>query len=178
MNALTDEERADFVRIGNPGTCEKALRIIDAHAADRAALVAQLGAAKADAERFKRDALNEGHHCIRCEDECNRLRAQVAELTRERDEARRDLETVSNDNLHLLREVTRLTEAPAAAERDAKQAWREQDEALNERNEARQCQEAAEARVRELTERVSQALTGLRPGSPVREALEEALRAP
>lgn len=59
----------------------KALRIIDAHAADRAALVAQLEQTRSDwleAARVRED-----------------LRAQVAELTRQRDEARAELESMT-----------------------------------------------------------------------------------
>lgn len=62
----------------------KALAFIDAHAADRAALVAQLEAA----EREMRSSHRVCENLLR---ERDAAEAQVAELTRERDEARDQL---------------------------------------------------------------------------------------
>lgn len=53
--------------------------------------------AEAEVERHKRDALNEGGHCIRCEDECNRLRAEVERLRALVAEVPAPLSSVSQD---------------------------------------------------------------------------------
>lgn len=75
---LTDEERSDLEETGEG---EKALRLLDAHAADRAALVAQLEAANAQADLFAERARN-------LETQWRGAEAQITRLTRELDEAR------------------------------------------------------------------------------------------
>lgn len=137
---LTDDERA-YMNPGFPdSTTAKALRIIDAHAADRAALVAQLEAAKAEVERLRAVIMvqEEPDSCARCDtvmdgnaaatgDICHdcwqslethagnarklaaaveakhSAESQVAELTRERDEVRRQLELTNNPVCYCLK---------------------------------------------------------------------------
>lgn len=139
IEQLTDEER-DHLGNGFPadsqigGSGRKALRIIDAHAADRAALVAKLDVSE----------------------------TKVAELTRERDEARANVGFVGEALTAAESEVTRLTEALAAAQR--KLAYelgvegsvaRAVGAAATQRRKAERFKGralTAEARVRELTE--------------------------
>lgn len=115
----------------------KAVRIIDAHAADRAALVAQL-----EEQRASVLAL--------AEERVRGLQAQVAELSRERNEARAELTKSECYRVNAESEVTRLTEALAAAERKCGDLG-EQLERCSEMREfnARE-RNAAEARVRGL----------------------------
>lgn len=148
---LTKEERealsrcARCVRDAVPrDEIGKALRIIDAHAADRAALVAQLEVS----ETTWRD----------CKEANDGMAAIIAELTRERDEARAQLEMLEPDpnevalrletteakNRSLESEVTRLTEALAASER-------KDEERVEQVMDEMRLREAAEARVREMS---------------------------
>lgn len=180
---LTEEERYEIRRDEHLTHVDKALRVIDAHAADRAALVAQLEAANVLLHRVR--------HPVNCHDDPSddidvylsdhpsptpthaALVAQVAELTRQRDEALEErviirdladdwadqarsaearLETVLDERNrrvdYLGAEVIRLPEALAAAERREKAANLDADH-NGERA------EAAEARVRELEARIA-----------------------
>ena len=171
IETLTDEERDSLENDTGAGCGRKALRIIDQ-------LTRELDEALdagTEANREKSAALGELNQALyACEHwsrEAKHNADEVARLTRERDEAVSDHDAIHEQLRDAQSEVARLTKALAAANRGAA----ENGEAADT---YRERAEAAEARVRELTERVSQALTGLRPGSPVREALEEALRAP
>lgn len=108
---LTDEAPAPCPTCGMPIEPEAAERYrerIDAHAADRAALVAQLEAARA--ERDGARVIAEQADAYR-----EAAEAQVAELTRERDEARRQRDQHVTWREEERAEVARLTEALAAA---------------------------------------------------------------
>lgn len=85
---LTDVERGLLLDVHAPHTAEKALRLLDAHAADRAELVAQLESAQRETSAFEAACANGERVYDELSDKRRALVAQVAELTRERDEAR------------------------------------------------------------------------------------------
>lgn len=167
IETLTDEERAYLELDGLDATpTAKALRVIDADAADRAALVAQLEAAElshrqalnieaAEVSRWKDLAHDANAARVALDGRVLALVAQVAELTRERDEARADYKQAAEAYKQACAElndteaeVARLTEALAAAERTS--AF---EGGVRDRRRA----EAAEARVRELEARIEEA---------------------
>lgn len=119
---LTDGEREALVLWGIlPALGDKALRIIDAHAADRAALVAQLEAAKATLEMCAGnfDAMVEERAAKDAERErADALVAQVAELTRERDEARGERDFFDRERQDVVKECEALRAQLMVAGRD------------------------------------------------------------
>lgn len=154
VETLKDEERSALDSGMCPGGM-KALRIIDAHAADRAALVLELD------ERRKVDLEN----CKRID----ALVAQVAELTRERDEALRASLYSAKQAQSAAAEVTRLTEALAVAERDERQARHGYESMMAELD-------AAEALVWEWRRRAAGAVAAVRITNPkLADLLKESL---
>lgn len=167
IETLTDEERAFFAvlpeHLGGLNM-RKALRIIDAHATAHAALVAQLAELTRERDeargrkpfsfqiRFDGPPGPESGRFIECEtldgkgvnvgrweqdgedwllmvegyDAPSRLESEVTRLTRERDEARGSVAASDREYDRAIKaaeaEVTRLTEALAAAERQREEA--------------------------------------------------------
>lgn len=155
---LTDEERARLARMCQTPLGRKALRIIDAHAAERAALVAQLERSleahglmiirctKAEQALSGEKAL---HECTAYDAQkaINGLEAQVAELTRERDEARAAHHSSARS---WQAEVTRLTREREASAAQVCRIARERDEARDNASAAQLDAKALRSRVREL----------------------------
>jgi len=187
IEQLTDGEHAELGAANSRYDVGcKALRIIDAHAADRAALVAQLEAAKAETEqvavRYREERDAHDRLLEEAEDysgKCEALRAQVAELTLERDEARTRVKFLESADLgnfiriaeHQAAEITRLNGVLVEAEHilqihtklandNATHAEAAESD-VTRLTEAlalmRDCSESAEARVGELEERVARA---------------------
>lgn len=131
--ALTEEERADIQSVGqsDPDFAHllKAIRLLDAHAEDRAALAVRLEAV----EREMHSSHRVSENLLRARDA---LVAQVAELTRERDEAADARDMARQGWSEANAEVTRTIEALAAENRNCASESRSR--------------MAAEARVREL----------------------------
>lgn len=148
IEQLTDDVRARLALAGHEGPT--ALRIIDAHAAERAALVAQVAELTRERDDWRQTA--------------EAGSALLAKVTRELDEARTaalnearyaiksedrysELESLREETAKRLikadAEVTRLTKALAAAERAMREANRVSENAIRSRD-------AAEALVREL----------------------------
>lgn len=212
IEQLTDEDRA-WLRNDCRPTGKRALRIIDAHAADRTALVAQLEESEADKVRLYDEARTlvaqleaAKTHAGRQADARVAAEAQVAELTRERDEAREQARHAELNMQSSARawqsEVTRLTEAELAAAKADDQLSRTQRDVLQgevgrlkealaaaERREKAanldadhngERAEAAEARVRELLallDAQAAVITGLRAAeAQVRELEAELAR--
>lgn len=157
IETLTDEEREKIFwreELGDPAR-EKALRIIDALAAE----------------------------CQEWNDELDaRIAAQVAELTRERDEAVSNHDAIHEQLHDAESEVTRLTEALAAAARGGAQMLAEMerlhatvaDKTIAFEMASKRA-DAAEARVQELEARIKRAVGHLKEDDLavcVRSALE------
>lgn len=183
---LTDEERESLIRARCDGSGVKALRIIDAHAAGVAELVAQLEAAERDRDVWRRRShAGEGPEleqaqaalaAVRAERErlldaladvdppskalfkrAEAAEAQVAELTQERNEVHTRADHNAEAAQNWHAEVTRLTRERDVAVSDHDAIHEELRDAKSEVTRLTEALEAAERRTRTELARVDAA---------------------